>query len=809
MSDDNNQKSRGPRKGGSGGSGGGRDGGPRGGRPPARGPGKPPFRSREGDDRPRRAPAEGAERRLEGGAPAKRFEKKPFRERPSGERPAREGGERPFRERSGDDRFASRPPREGDRPRDDRPARFERPGRDAAPRPPREGGERPFRARGSEDRPASRPPARAGERPFGDRPARFERPGRDAAPRPPREGGERPFRARGDDDQRASRPPREGDRPRGERPAGKGFAGKSFGEKSFGAKPGEGRSFGAPRPGGKRFDAPRGDKPFRARPDRAHRSAAEIAEAVTPVPAAPQEPERIAKVMARAGVASRRDSEAIIAEGRVTVNGKLIDSPALDIGPNDVVLIDGEPLPARERTRLWLYHKPRGLVTTNHDPEGRPTVFDALPEDLPRVLSIGRLDINTEGLLLLTNDGGLARMLELPETGWLRRYRVRAFGHVTQDRLDTLRDGVTIDGVNYGPVTARFEREQGANTWLIVDLREGKNREVKTVLEHLGLVVNRLIRVSFGPFQLGDLAEGEADEVRSKVLKDQLGTELMARAGVDFEAPRRDEIPQEPRHDDERPARSRAPAGDDRPRRRPREDRDGQPFVQRTPSQDDRSEKPWKRTVWRDEEAQPQRERRAAPRRGADPKEERQAREATGAVVRVRDKAIEDPSGRRVKVERVRASAATEPPREERKPRAPRDERPTRAPRENFGPDRGGESPWRASGDWAERPPGGKRPARAAGGDAPAGRPFRGKPSGDRPAGGKPFGERSGGGKPFGDRSGGGKSFGGKSFGDRPAGDRPGGRGPRPGGGKGGPPRSGPPRSGPPRSGGGGRDRRG
>lgn len=581
MSDDNNQKSRGPRKGGgTGGRGGsGRDGGFRGGsKPPARGAGKPPFRSREGDERPKRAPAEGAERRLEGERPAaKRFEKKPFRERPSAERPPREGAERS-------------------------PRRFERPAGEGAPRPPREGSERPFRERGSDERRSSRPPAREG-----DRPSRFERPTRDGAPRPARAGGERPFRERSGDERRPSRPPHEGERPRGERPAG-----KSFGSKSFGAKSGAKR-FDDRGAGGKRFDAPRDDKPFRARPDRAHRSAAEIAQAVSPAPAAPQEPERIAKVMARAGVASRRDSEAIIAEGRVTVNGKVIESPALDIGPDDVVLIDGEPLPARERTRLWLYHKPRGLVTTNHDPEGRPTVFDALPEDLPRVLSIGRLDINTEGLLLLTNDGGLARLLELPETGWLRRYRVRAFGQVTQDRLDTLKGGVTIDGVQYGPVVAHFEREQGANTWLVVDLREGKNREVKTVLEHLGLQVNRLIRVSFGPFQLGDLPEGEVDEVRSKVLKDQLGTELMAKAGVDFEAPRRDEIRRDEARSDERPARSRAPAGDDRPRRRPREDRDGAPAVARTPSRDERSDKPWKRTVWRDAEAEPQRERRAPP----------------------------------------------------------------------------------------------------------------------------------------------------------------------------------------------------
>lgn len=725
MSDDNNQKSRGPRKGGgTGGRGGGRDGGPGrggpGGRPPSRG-GKPPFRSRDGEERPRRAPAEGAERRSDGERPARRFEKKPFRERPSGERPPREGGERPFRDRSGDERRASRPPRDGDRP-----GGFGRPSRDGAPsRPPRDG-DRPFRGRGDDERRAARPAREGGERPFRPRDGEERRPPRERSDERGR--SERPFRERSGSGERPARPPRRDDR-------------------------GEGRSFG----GGKRFDAPRGSNPTRSRPDRAHRNAAEIAEAVSG-PAAPQEPERIAKVMARAGVASRRDSEALIAEGRVSVNGKVIESPALDVGPNDVVLVDGEPLPARERTRLWFYHKPRGLVTTNHDPEGRPTVFDALPEDLPRVLSVGRLDINTEGLLLLTNDGGLARMLELPETGWLRRYRVRAFGQVNQGQLDTLRDGVTIDGVQYGPVVAQFEREQGANTWLTVDLREGKNREVKTVLEHLGLQVNRLIRVSFGPFQLGDLPEGEAEEVRSKVLKDQLGTELMAKAGVDFDSPRRDET-----RSDERPARGRtAPAGDDRPRRRPREEQaeEARPL---------RGDKPWTRGVWRDVEAEPQRERKAPPRRGADPREERQAREATGTFTRVRDKAIADPKGRRVKVERISAKPSDEP-RAERPARAPRSERPERAPREeSFGRDRGGESPWRGSGDWADKPPRGKRPPSGGAGEARSERPFRDRPSGDRPGG-----------------------------------DRPGGRGPRPGGDKR-PPRSGPPRSGPPRSGGGNR----
>ncbi len=213
--------------------------------------------------------------------------------------------------------------------------------------------------------------------------------------------------------------------------------------------------------------------------------------------------ERIAKVVSRAGLASRRDAEEWIVQGRVTVNGRVINSPALDVTANDVITVDGKPLPPRERTRLFLYHKPRGLMTTHADPEGRPTVFDNLPEGLPRLISIGRLDFNTEGLLLLTNDGGLARALELPDTGWLRRYRVRAHGEVTQAQLDELKKGVEVDGVKYGPIDATLERDQGANVWLVFAIREGKNREVRNVLAHLGLEVNRLIRVSYGPFQLG------------------------------------------------------------------------------------------------------------------------------------------------------------------------------------------------------------------------------------------------------------------------------------------------------------------
>ncbi len=253
-------------------------------------------------------------------------------------------------------------------------------------------------------------------------------------------------------------------------------------------------------------------------------------------PNPPREGQRIAKVMARAGLCSRRDAESWILEGRVSVNGKILESPAFNVSAEDDVRVDGQRVKEAERTRLFLFHKPRGLVTTARDPEGRPTIFDSLPEDLPRVVAVGRLDINTEGLILLTNDGGLARVLELPATAWLRRYRVRAHGAIEQARLDALREGVTIEGIHYAGIEARLEREQGSNVWIMMGLREGKNREIKRVLEHLGLSVNRLIRVSFGPFELGDLAEGEVAEVRTRVLRDQLGAKLAREAGVNFDA---------------------------------------------------------------------------------------------------------------------------------------------------------------------------------------------------------------------------------------------------------------------------------
>jgi len=227
--------------------------------------------------------------------------------------------------------------------------------------------------------------------------------------------------------------------------------------------------------------------------------------------------------MARAGLCSRRDAERLIAEGRVAVNGKRLDTPAFKVGAQDKILVDGKPIAAAPATRLWRYHKPSGLVTTHKDPQGRPTVFERLPEDMPRVISVGRLDLTSEGLLLLTNDGALARRLELPSNSWMRRYRARAFGAITQHALDQLALGTTIEGVRYGPIQAELDRQQGSNAWITLSLQEGKNREVRRVLEALGLKVNRLIRLAYGPFQLGALPVGGVEEVQARIIKDQLG----------------------------------------------------------------------------------------------------------------------------------------------------------------------------------------------------------------------------------------------------------------------------------------------
>ncbi len=231
-------------------------------------------------------------------------------------------------------------------------------------------------------------------------------------------------------------------------------------------------------------------------------------------------------MLARAGVCSRRDAERLIAEGRVKLNGKTLATPAVKVGVDDKLTVDGRPVGAAPVTRVWRYHKPPGLVTTHRDPAGRPTVFEHLPEDLPRVISVGRLDLTSEGLLLLTNDGELARRLELPSNAWLRRYRARAFGRITQGELDQLKDGISVEGLNYRGIEARLERSQSANAWITLALSEGKNREVRRVLEALGLKVNRLIRVSYGPFELGALEPGEVEEVPRKLLRDQLGGAL-------------------------------------------------------------------------------------------------------------------------------------------------------------------------------------------------------------------------------------------------------------------------------------------
>ncbi len=375
---------------------------------------------------------------------------------------------------------------------------------------------------GSKGRPpasrGARPPSRSagsgprgpGSAPRGDKP--FRKPEGERKGPPRAASGDKPFRSR---DGERSGPARSG---AGERPFRAREGGS--GDKPF--RPSGDKPFRAREGGGTDRNGSPGDRPFRARRDDARPSAPRRDEGgerafrgrredgarsfKSAAPTKKEFSERIAKVMARAGLCSRRDAEAWIEEGRVSVNGTVITSPALDVTKRDNIMVDGKLLPTRERTRLFLYHKPRGLVTTAKDPEGRTTVFERLPPGLPRVVTVGRLDINTEGLMLLTNDGGLSRVLELPETGWLRKYRVRAFGSINQAALDELAEGVTIDGMHYGPIEAALEREQGDNVWLMIGLREGKNREVKRILEHLGLQVNRLIRVSFGPFQLGDLA---------------------------------------------------------------------------------------------------------------------------------------------------------------------------------------------------------------------------------------------------------------------------------------------------------------
>jgi 23S rRNA pseudouridine2605 synthase len=257
-----------------------------------------------------------------------------------------------------------------------------------------------------------------------------------------------------------------------------------------------------------------------------------------PVTSAPEAErgERIAKVIARAGLCSRREAERWIATGRVAVDGKVLAGPAVNVTRANVITVDGQTLPAPDRPRLFRYHKPQGVLTTASDPQGRPTIYHDLPKDLPRVMPVGRLDFNSEGLLLLTNDGGLKRYMELPSTGWIRRYRARVIGLTDEQSLVRLGGGVTIDGINYGPIEITLDRRpetaQGRNFWVTVALAEGKNREVRRALAHLGLTVNRLIRVAYGPFQLGDLPRNAGEEVPVRVLREQLG------AAFSYVAPR-------------------------------------------------------------------------------------------------------------------------------------------------------------------------------------------------------------------------------------------------------------------------------
>jgi 23S rRNA pseudouridine2605 synthase len=504
---------------------------------PSQGGEKRPYTPR--DDRPAYSRDDRAPRGDRGAArPAARFADKKFGDKrpytPRGEG-FRKDGDRPERKFGGDKKFLRGAPDRGPR-RDfgNRPNRGEDRG-DSKPWQKRDASSPDHAGRNS--RP-SRDGARNFDKPNFDRP-RFDKPRTDK-PRDERGGDERPRFSR----PREDRP--QGDRPRFDRP-------RERSDRPKFERPREDRNAWQEHPRSERDERPRRDneddsKVFAKRPAFGGRGTyrerkPEFDKRALPVEPKPKKAgERIAKVVSRAGLASRRDAEEWIVQGRVSVNGRVINSPALDVTSRDVITVDGKPLPERERTRLFMFHKPRGLMTTHADPEGRPTVFDNLPEGLPRLISIGRLDFNTEGLLLLTNDGGLARVLELPDTGWLRRYRVRAHGEVTQDQLDALKKGVEVDGVKYGSIDAVLERDQGANVWLVFAIREGKNREVRNVMAHLGLEVNRLIRVSYGPFQLGELAEGEVEEVKTRVLREQLGEKVAALAGAEFARPMPDEV---------------------------------------------------------------------------------------------------------------------------------------------------------------------------------------------------------------------------------------------------------------------------
>jgi 23S rRNA pseudouridine2605 synthase len=533
------------------------------------------------------------------------------------------------------------------------------------------------------------------------------------------------------------------------------------------------------------------------------------------VPKQPELADRLAKVIARAGLCSRRDAEGWISAGRVAVNGKKVLTPAFNVTSRDKIEVDGLPLAARQGTRVWLYHKPAGLVVTEKDPEGRPTIFEELErKGLPRVLTVGRLDINTEGLLLLTNDGGLKRVLELPSTGWLRRYRVRAHGSVTQAQLDGLKQGITVDGVQYGPITATLEREQGSNVWLVLGLREGKNREVKNVLGSLGLEVNRLIRVSYGPFQLGDLPENGVEMVKARMLRDQLGKKLAESAGVDFESempeftpPPREEgfrvrSPRDRDHARPNPVRGATRTGgvgrdEDRPTGRPRrihfedDGRAPEAYEPKGPGRQrrDRDDQP-ARSFGKPMADRPQHASGDKPKRdfGDRPKRDFGDKPArSGAVGRPTRAGFGDRPQRSFGDKPARGNFSDRPKRDfGDRPQRSFGDKPARSgfsdrPKRDFG-----DRPQRAFGDKPARGPrpdrafedrpkrdSGDRPQRPYG-DKPARGPRSDKPFGDRASrpndrpGSKPFGDR----KPFGGKPGG-KPFG-KPGGARPTGGHPG-----------------------------------
>ncbi|WLR93395.1 pseudouridine synthase [Shinella zoogloeoides] len=615
------------------------------------------------------------------------------------------------------------------------------------------------------------------------------------------------------------KPKRPGTKPAGRDTKPRGAASAAADKKPFA----KGKPSGK-KPGAKPFAdkaAPRDAKPARAgKPAASVSAGADLA------------PERISKLLARAGVASRRDIERMIMEGRVSVNGTVLDTPVVNATFADRIEVDGQPIRGIERTRLWLYHKPAGLVTTNADPEGRPTVFENLPEDLPRVMSIGRLDINTEGLLLLTNDGGLARMLELPTTGWLRRYRVRAHGKIEQADLDKLKEGIAVDGVLYGAIDATLDKAQGSNVWLTLGLREGKNREVKNVLGALGLDVNRLIRISYGPFQLGELPEGHAQEIRGRTLRDQLGPRLIEESKANFDAPLFDHASDDAQEKPEKKSRAEAaPAWGERPAERhekpadrrekararldtrrddrfgdkPRgggrdKDRDGDRFEakpKREPATRAR-----KSNVWMAPGARPVAEKKAETAEGVKreprerpegaPKTKRYGRTADGGLTRSGKKFDPDRKGPARgrpgddRVEKPRILKTRDEDGEWIRAAEPETRDRDDGGRGGFGRKRSGAGDDRAPRDFGDRPPRGDRSfsdrkPRAEGERSFGDRPARGDRSfGDRKP--RAEGERSfsdrpprrDGGKPFGGKPGGGKSFGGKP-GGRPAGGKPGG----------------------------------